>query len=157
MPTLGERLQRARQEKGLKQTEVMEYTNINNKTLSGYENNVSEPDLQTLKTLADIYSVSVDYLITGKEPEPLLETIKQFRNDEILLWFKSLPADLQEFLKDKDGRPWIELAKSMKDKNIPYNSVVNILNALADTIRNLKMIDVKLDNAMLQDMSNKQE
>jgi transcriptional regulator with XRE-family HTH domain len=63
MSLTSERLKIARQRKGLKQTQVKEKTGINNKTLSGYENNVAEPDLKTLKTLAELYEVSVEWLI----------------------------------------------------------------------------------------------
>lgn len=66
MSTLGERLKLARERTGLKQTQVKERTNINNKTLSGYENNVSEPDSATLGVLAELYGVSYKWLITGE-------------------------------------------------------------------------------------------
>jgi transcriptional regulator with XRE-family HTH domain len=62
MSLIGERLREARERKNLKQTQVKSRTGINNKTLSGYENGVSEPDLETLKILADLYEVSVDWL-----------------------------------------------------------------------------------------------
>lgn len=65
MSTLGERLKIARQKCGLKQIQVKERTNINNKTLSGYENDVSEPDTNTLATLAELYGVSHKWLLTG--------------------------------------------------------------------------------------------
>jgi transcriptional regulator with XRE-family HTH domain len=65
MPSLGDRLRLAREKKNLKQTQVMAKTGINNKTLSGYEKNVSEPDVETLKILAELYEVSVDWL-TGR-------------------------------------------------------------------------------------------
>ncbi|UED81042.1 helix-turn-helix domain-containing protein [Lysinibacillus sp. CD3-6] len=66
MTTLGDRLRMARQKSGLKQTQVKERTNINNKTLSGYENNVSEPDMNTLATLTELYDVSYKWLLTGE-------------------------------------------------------------------------------------------
>lgn len=66
MNTLGDRLKIARQKKGLKQTEVMKRANINNKTLSGYENNVSDPDTNTLTVLAELYEVSFKWLMTGE-------------------------------------------------------------------------------------------
>ncbi|AVK98889.1 helix-turn-helix transcriptional regulator [Lysinibacillus sphaericus] len=66
MNTLGDRLRIARQKSGLKQTQVKERTNINNKTLSGYENNVSEPDMNTLATLTELYEVSYKWLLTGE-------------------------------------------------------------------------------------------
>lgn len=68
MSSLGERLKLARERTGLKQTQVKEKTNINNKTLSGYENNVSEPDTSTLATLADLYEVSYKWLLSGEGP-----------------------------------------------------------------------------------------
>ena len=48
MEELGYALRLARERRGLTQTQVMNLTGINNKTLSGYENNIAEPDLQTL-------------------------------------------------------------------------------------------------------------
>lgn len=70
MTTLGERLRIARNKKNLKQTQVKERTNINNKTLSGYENGVSEPDADTLVVLADLYEVNYEWLLTGRNVEP---------------------------------------------------------------------------------------
>lgn len=66
MTTLGDRLRIARDRKGFTQVKVKERTNINNKTLSGYEKNVSEPDTETLSVLADLYEVSYEWLMTGK-------------------------------------------------------------------------------------------
>lgn len=77
LPSLGKRLRDVRERKKLTQIEVYKRTGINNKTLSGYENEVSEPDLESLKVLADLYEVSTDYLlgrvkekdeITSQEP-----------------------------------------------------------------------------------------
>jgi len=61
--TLGDRLKIARDAKGAKQMQVSIDIGINNKTLSGYERGVSEPDLGTLKMLAEYYNVSLDFLL----------------------------------------------------------------------------------------------
>lgn len=66
MSSLGDRLKEARERKNLNQIQVYERTKINNKTLSRYENGGSEPDIATLKTLASLYEVSVDWL-TGQD------------------------------------------------------------------------------------------
>ncbi len=63
MDELGYRLRLARERQGLTQTRVMELTGINNKTLSGYENGVSEPDLRTLAVLLKLYRLSADQLL----------------------------------------------------------------------------------------------
>ncbi|HEX2947385.1 MAG TPA: helix-turn-helix transcriptional regulator [Clostridia bacterium] len=63
MKTLGENLRYARELKNLTQKEVSKKTGIHNKTISNYENDVSSPDPYTLKTFAEIYETSVDYLL----------------------------------------------------------------------------------------------
>jgi len=73
---IGKRLKQAREGKGLTQVEIKQMTNINNKTLSGYENGVSEPDIGTLKTLSNLYGTSVDYLI-GNTDDPTPPQSKQ--------------------------------------------------------------------------------
>lgn len=65
---LGDRLRQARENNGLSQIQVKQRTGINNKTLSNYEKNVSSPDPYTLKVLADLYEVTTDWLISGKQP-----------------------------------------------------------------------------------------
>lgn len=57
------RLKNARDNKGVSQTQVYKDTGINNKTLSGYERGISEPDVDTIKILADYYNVSLEYLL----------------------------------------------------------------------------------------------
>lgn len=64
--TLGDRLRIARDRKGFSQVEVKNRTKINNKTLSGYEKDVSEPDSKTLSVLADLYEVSYRWLLKGE-------------------------------------------------------------------------------------------
>ena len=60
---VSQRLKEKRSKKGLTQKQVEDLTNINYKTLSGYENDVSEPDLGTLKTLAILYNCTTDHLL----------------------------------------------------------------------------------------------
>lgn len=69
MSDVGKRLREERDRKHFTQVEVYTRTGINNKTLSGYENGVSYPDLETLKTLAELYGVSTDYLLDKKEKD----------------------------------------------------------------------------------------
>lgn len=59
---IGAFLKATREDLDLSQIKVMELTGINNKTLSGYENNVAQPDIQTLVCLARLYGFSIDEL-----------------------------------------------------------------------------------------------
>ena len=64
--TFGQRLARLRKEKGLTQEEVASKIVISPQAVSKWENGNSEPDLNTLNQLADIFDVSVDELL-GRE------------------------------------------------------------------------------------------
>ncbi len=106
MSTLGERLKLARERTGLKQTEVKTRTNINNKTLSGYENNVSEPDASTLSTLAELYEVSYKWLLTGEgEMKNSKKTPSLTEKDErdIGKRLEKMKKDLLEGSTEEDG------------------------------------------------------
>ena len=63
MTELGPALRLARERRELTQVQVMAMTGINNKTLSGYENGVAEPDLETLAILLRLYQASADQLL----------------------------------------------------------------------------------------------
>lgn len=58
-----ERLKEARIKAGFTQIQVKDHTGINNKTLSGYENKISEPDYETLKKLCHLYGVTTDWVL----------------------------------------------------------------------------------------------
>lgn len=60
---VAERLQQVRKESGLMQKEVADRTGINMVTLSGYEIGKNEPNMEALVRLADVYNVSLDYLL----------------------------------------------------------------------------------------------
>ena len=107
MSTLGDRLRLARERKGFTQVQVRERTNINNKTLSGYEKGVSEPDIKTLVTLAELYEVSYKWLLSGEgsiddtnNQTSLLED-PEFEDfiQNVRRWYKEAPKDREEDLQ----------------------------------------------------------
>jgi len=77
---------------------------INNKTLSGYEHGVSEPDLETLKILSNLYEVSIDWLsgnnamIAKESSEPYIIN-DQARND-VIEAYNRLPQDKKKLVDD---------------------------------------------------------
>ena len=58
-------LKKLRIENSKNQYEIAQLLNVANSTYNGYERETSEPNLETLKKLAD-YNVSLDYLV-GRE------------------------------------------------------------------------------------------
>ncbi|MCC0643918.1 MULTISPECIES: helix-turn-helix domain-containing protein [unclassified Clostridioides] len=63
MDTLGERIVYLRKTKKLKQYELEEMLNCDN--LSKFERNIRKPNYEILKSIADIFNVSVDWLLNG--------------------------------------------------------------------------------------------
>lgn len=60
---LAKRLQQCRKEKGFTQREVAIYCDITEKTYQNYELMTREPKLEILLKIADIFNVSLDYLV----------------------------------------------------------------------------------------------
>lgn len=75
---------------------ILQLTGIHRKSLSGYENNVAEPDLSTFATLANLYGISADEALEIGEPDPSVSLLRfEF---QVLSLFKELDAKHQEEL-----------------------------------------------------------
>lgn len=72
MEHIGEILRTAREDNFYTQKKVIELTGINRKTLSGYENSVAEPDLDTFARLLRLYQLSADEVLGIKTSTPPL-------------------------------------------------------------------------------------
>lgn len=60
---IAKNIQKLRQEKGMTQLELAEKLNYSDKTVSKWERGESLPDIVVLKTIADLYEVTLDYLV----------------------------------------------------------------------------------------------
>lgn len=65
---LGERLRYLRQKNGFTQRKVAEILNIDRSTYTYYETGKTSPDASSLKRLARIFDVSVDYILDNTPP-----------------------------------------------------------------------------------------
>lgn len=63
MPSFGQRLKELREHKNVSQKELSEHIQVSTRQLRRYENDDFEPNLSTLKALADYFGVSLDYLV----------------------------------------------------------------------------------------------
>ena len=105
MEHIGEILWTAREDNFYTQKKVMELTGINRKTLSGYENSVAEPDLDTFARLLRLYQLSADEVLGIKTSPPpphfslsrcerkMLTLFQKFdtsHQEELLIQFQSL-------------------------------------------------------------------
>lgn len=100
--SLGKRLKFEREKRNWSQLHVAEKIGITNTVLSNYERDYRDPDTTTLKKLADLYEVSVDYLL-GNSDNSTTDNEKDFQdfiNDpELKRWYKELPKSDEEDLR----------------------------------------------------------
>ena len=64
---IGNRLKQLREKKGLKQEVLAKKLGITQQMVSLYEKNISEPDIETIKKLSEIFNCSIDYLLGKNE------------------------------------------------------------------------------------------
>lgn len=60
---IAKNIQKLRQEKGMTQAELAEKINYSDKTVSKWERGESLPDIVVLKNVADLFEVTLDYLV----------------------------------------------------------------------------------------------
>ncbi|ANE46400.1 XRE family transcriptional regulator [Paenibacillus swuensis] len=100
-----------RERRGLTQEELSNRLGISRAALSHYETNRREPDYETLTKIADLFDVSIDYLI-GRTHNPnntLEPEVREFvdeleLSDEELLKKYSLTIDGMKLTKDEAKR-----------------------------------------------------
>ncbi|WP_083485840.1 helix-turn-helix domain-containing protein [Alicyclobacillus ferrooxydans] len=85
--TLGERLTQIRTAKQLTTQQVADELGIARSTYTGYETEYREPDTKTLIRLAELYEVSLDWLLTGKSGDDMPTLAPEER--EFLTWVKN--------------------------------------------------------------------
>ncbi|ACV57523.1 helix-turn-helix domain-containing protein [Alicyclobacillus acidocaldarius] len=114
MMTFGERLAQLRRSKGLSQYALAEQLKMTRGQIANYEQGTREPDIETLKKLADFFDVSIDFLVLGKpnvsdfngltnEVKRTLEALSQMSVEK-----QQEVADFAEYLRSKEEQPVVE-------------------------------------------------
>ncbi|MDE6442588.1 MAG: helix-turn-helix domain-containing protein [Clostridia bacterium] len=64
--TIGERIRDLRKKKGYSQETLAAHLNMSRQAIAKWENDVCEPNLDCLTSIAQLFEVGLDYLITGQ-------------------------------------------------------------------------------------------
>ena len=83
-------LKRLRAEKGITQEQLAEQLFISRQSVSSWENDRTQPDLEMLGKLSEVFGVSVEELIYGKKRNVTLETEKPNYNSTLIIVFSIL-------------------------------------------------------------------
>ena len=115
--SIGKTIAELRKEKGWTQIELAEKLQVSDKAVSKWEQDSGAPSIEFFPMLAEVFEVSIDYLMTGKKVEPEVVAISKIelcaKNDDELL-FETLT---EEVLKNND-----ESGKTILDYFLTYNS-----------------------------------
>lgn len=97
-----ERIYQLFDEQNKRANALCEKLNIRTSTMSTWKSRVSDPPARYMKTIADFFNVSLDYLMTGKEAPVRKDTTPE--EDELLELFRSLPEPKKyEFIGELKG------------------------------------------------------
>lgn len=77
-----ENLKKLREKAGLSQQRLANQLELTQQSIHSYENNVYEPDIATLKLLADYFNTSIDYLIGNTEIQHKIEKVDEYELNE---------------------------------------------------------------------------
>lgn len=133
--TFGERLKLLRDEGGLTQQDIADIINVGRPTIAGYETKGKQPDYDKLKTLANYFDVSVDYLI-GNTDIRKLGPRRIYSASELV---DILPEEYKELFKEQN-LGYIKFAKEMMKEEIDPEDLIQLIR-VAQNFR--KEIDEK--------------
>lgn len=148
--TFGERLIELRKERGFNnRSEFADYIGMPSTTLRNYETNVREPGHVFLKQMADIFHVSIDYLLCMTDDRTPYQEKSTFSKNELehIRKYRSL---------DKSGRDHVDAVISweiehkndvdrLRGRLIEYSSeYLNAAHERADATAEEKAISVQI-------------
>lgn len=83
MSDFSQRLAAARKEKRMTQSEVAERLNVSFQAVSLWERGETTPEIEKLTEIADLYGVSVDWLLRGKEEQEIIIDFEEPLSDRL--------------------------------------------------------------------------
>ena len=93
---LNERIRQLRQDRGFSQVDLAKRLNVTKQSVSNWENDNIQPSIEMLQRIADIFSVSTDYLL-GRENRRYLEI--SGLTDEEIAHLQTIVSDITKYRK----------------------------------------------------------
>ena len=87
MSELGKRIQELRKQSGLTQAQLASKIEISHTQLTRYESKNIQPPADVLQRMANIFDVSIDYIVSGNKSDKVEQTLK---DAELIKQFKQL-------------------------------------------------------------------
>ncbi len=135
---IGDTIAKLRKEKGWTQNELADKLQVSDKAISKWESNKGDPSIEFLPALAELFGVTLDYLMTGKEVEEKIITMSKLelcaKKDDVNSYEKlCLSIDY----KDENGKTIFDYIFKYESKNIflkIFKSSDNYMNHYRENI-----------------------
>ena len=163
---IGDTIAKLRKENGWTQNELAEKLQVSDKAISKWESNKGDPSLEFLPVMAELFNVTLDFLMTGKEQEEKIVTMSKLE----LCAKKDDPKIIDNFsynsahLKNEDGKTliyYIEKYDSKKVLTALIDSCCHQTHYMSlfpkkefDLPQLLKLIEINRERIVLKEIAN---
>lgn len=121
---IAQRIKHLRELKGWTQQELADRSGISRSYLGELERDVSQPTAVVLKRVADAFQVPIDIFFEDTRILPLQSLDHLF------------PEDVKEFLRDRAGLPYLEVAIEARNLDVSPAILRQIIHAIREDKRN---------------------
>lgn len=116
---IGDTISKLRKKMGWTQNELAEKLQVSDKAVSKWESNKGDPSIEFLPVLAELFGVTLDYLMTGKEAEEKVVTMSKLelcaKKDDVNLYEK---LGFSIDYKDENGKTILDYVFEYESKKI---------------------------------------
>ncbi len=139
MQKFSNRLISLRKEHGLTQEELAKIIKKTRSSVSGYETEGKEPDMETICLMADYFGVSSDYLLGRTDERRNVDTV--FLNDNVNFrkHYEALPMELRPIIANAFDKFYVLLNRDMQlarpERLIIYQELLQTIQSLRADIR----------------------
>ncbi len=146
--TLGEKLKEARKQAGLSQEQLSEKLGVSRSAVAKWETDNGIPDIDNLRVISQLLSVSIDYLLDNGESVDLLVMREPYNLDDYGNGSKFTKKDraVRDKLPDAEIHALVAEKKLTKSEKIIDNILTFFTDAPAgipDLINSLKGLDTQ--------------
>ena len=110
---LGERISELRRRRKMTQRQLADYLSVSLNSVSLYERNLSTPDDDTKIKIAELFDVSMDYLMGTSSQEIVHRYIKKFRNFDLSMDYLMGTSSQETPLHKTQPRPSLLLYENL--------------------------------------------
>lgn len=98
-----ENLRALRKQHGLSQQKLADILHISQQSVYKYENDITFPDIETLKQIADFFNTSIDYIVgytdIAHKIEPVAEEMLNEDELSLIIQYRKLPPTHKAIVK----------------------------------------------------------